>query len=532
MMPSQDSPSRPRLSVAMIVRNEADVLADSVESVRSIADEIVVLDTGSTDETLAVARRLGVALASTPWDDTFSAARNHCLGLATGDWVLWLDAGERLSEGSAAELRHFVDQQADTQKVYTLLVEVPPLEPAASAEQAAQVRLIPNRPELRFEGRVRETYLPSIEAAGMMIAAAPGRILRHPRQHDLALKVIKAKRDLALATAEAAERGESSRLLLAMGEAYSNLGLHEQARATFRRAIEAAEPGSIDMLEAYYGLLAAFDGNPYLQDLQLSTCLEALEIFAVDAQLLLAMGSYLQGHNRLDLAIQAYRTAVQHGWVEPRVWHLRELTEVAAVCLSVALQMQDAADEACRALEQTLQRHPNSTRLLRRLLDVNAQLSRCDEALAVADRLAPSPEHCEPLRNAVRGACKAAEKQWTAALGYLQSAYAAGCHDPFCLRWLAVTLLSNGQTEAARPVLHEWQGIEPTNVELGAYLKALEGQQAMPPANQRPVTATLPPGETLPRRFRVDAGCGILSPTTVELPAVDRNNVSSQLGSS
>jgi tetratricopeptide (TPR) repeat protein len=525
MVLSHSSQLRPRLSVAMIVRNEEETLPDSIASVRSVADEIVVLDTGSTDQTVAVARRLGVTVANMPWGDSFSAARNCCLGLVGGDWVLWLDAGEQLNGQSAAELRRFIDHEANPRKAYALLVEASPLDPAASAEQVARTRLVPNRPALRFEGRVRESLEPSLKAAGLTIATSPGRILCHPRQHDPALKVIKAKRDLALATKEIAEKGESARLLLAMGEAYSHLGSPEQARGTFRRAIEAAQHGSTDMLEAYYGLLTAFDGNPYLQDLQLSICVEALEIFPLDAQLLLAMASYMHHRQRNDLAIGAYRTAVEHGQIDSFAWHLRELPEVAVVCLSLTLQMENDDDEARRVLEEALERHTSSRRLLRRLLDLLVKLGCCDEALALTDRLAPVSDQRGPWSDAVRGACKAVENDWPAALGYLQNAHLAGCRDPFCLRWLAVTLFSSGQIEAARPVFHEWQRIEPTHAELRAYLKALEDGATMPPAGQKSTCESQSLNTPPTRIVRIDHGLRLPSAIPTDLPVSHGSDV-------
>ena len=109
-----ESLSRPRLSVAMIVRDEQDVLAESIESVRKIADEIVVLDTGSTDRTPELAAQLGATVHRTPWENDFSAARNHCLRFVNGNWVLWLDAGERIPPQHAAELRRFLNEQANS----------------------------------------------------------------------------------------------------------------------------------------------------------------------------------------------------------------------------------------------------------------------------------------------------------------------------------------------------------------------------------------------------------------------------------
>lgn len=522
MTSSAETEPRPRLSVAMIVRDEQEVLAGSIESVRSIADQIVVLDTGSTDQSPAAARQLGAVVVQEAWNDDFSAARNRCLEHVSGDWVLWLDAGERLEGDSAAELREFIDRQADPAKAYMVMIEMPPGEDAPSRERAAQLRLIPNRPELRFDGRVRETLRGSIEAAGLEIGATVGRIVRHRRHHDPARKSARARRDLRLAALENAERGgpPAARLQLAVGGAYGDLGDQEKARQAFLAAIEAAEHGSTEMLDAYYGLLTTYDGGQFPGDPQLSTCLEALEAFPLDAQLLLAMGSYLQRRNRVDLATRSFEAAVKHGQVDLEVWHLAELAEVATDCLSLSLQIQGKDDEARRVLEEALRGNPGSIRVRRRLIELHLKHGRCDEALGLADQLRTEPEGREPLRDVIRGACKATEKDWTAALGYLQGAYVAGCRDPLCLRWLSVTLLSNGQVEAACPVLDEWRKIEPANAELQAYLAAIQqrAEVAPPPGDQRPAP------DSAGRQLRVDQGASGQQAAPPQLPRVGRES--------
>ncbi len=369
-----ESRPRPRLSVAMIVRDEQDVLADSIDSVRAIADEIVVLDTGSNDHTIEVAERSGAAVRQVAWDNDFSAARNRCVQDTSGDWVLWLDAGERLAAEWSERLGRFLRDEADSRQVYTLWVESPPREPSASAEQAAQPRLIPARARLRFEGRVRETLLPSMRAADMTTAAAPGRLLRHPRQHESGRILRKAGRDLSLASLEAGETGRwSPRLLLAAGQAQNVLGAQDEARIMLRRAVRAAEPGSVEMLEAYYGLLGTFDGDADLQTEHLAACLESLAVFPFDLQLLLALGNFLLVRGRPDLAVRTFEAGVQLGKVTCEVWHLCEVRELAAVCLSTALLAAQRGPEARRALETALAAHPHSQRLQRHLAAPDAE---------------------------------------------------------------------------------------------------------------------------------------------------------------
>jgi len=97
------------LSLSMIVKNEEPFLAHCLDSVRGLVDEMVILDTGSTDGTLEIARAAGARVFQSPWRDDFSAARNASLEKATGDWILILDADEELPASEHAPLRQVDD---------------------------------------------------------------------------------------------------------------------------------------------------------------------------------------------------------------------------------------------------------------------------------------------------------------------------------------------------------------------------------------------------------------------------------------
>ena len=82
------------ISLCMIVKNEEDVLARCLESVRGFVDEIVIVDTGSQDRTRQVAEKYTDKIYDFPWDDDFSAARNYGLEKATKEYCMWLDADD------------------------------------------------------------------------------------------------------------------------------------------------------------------------------------------------------------------------------------------------------------------------------------------------------------------------------------------------------------------------------------------------------------------------------------------------------
>ena len=93
------------ISLCMIARDEEAMIGACLESVRGAVDEIVVVDTGSRDRTMEIARRHGAKVLERAWDDDFAAPRNAAIKAAKGRWVLSLDADERLAPGAAGALR-------------------------------------------------------------------------------------------------------------------------------------------------------------------------------------------------------------------------------------------------------------------------------------------------------------------------------------------------------------------------------------------------------------------------------------------
>lgn len=99
-----------KLSACLIVKNEAVMLAKTLPNLSKNVDEIILLDTGSTDNTIAVAEQFGAQIYHFTWIDDFAAARNESLKYATGDWIIWVDADEYLLESDLQQLRQSLEQ--------------------------------------------------------------------------------------------------------------------------------------------------------------------------------------------------------------------------------------------------------------------------------------------------------------------------------------------------------------------------------------------------------------------------------------
>lgn len=142
------SDPRPLLAAVLIVRDEARCIARCLDSVRPWVDRIVVLDTGSRDDTIAIARRCGAEVAEMAWPDSFAHARNAALALADADWNLVIDADEWLADGGEA-LRDWCAGPARLGRVSIVSDGT-----AGSATRNRITRVLPRG--VRFVGRVHE----------------------------------------------------------------------------------------------------------------------------------------------------------------------------------------------------------------------------------------------------------------------------------------------------------------------------------------------------------------------------------------
>ncbi|MDE3073996.1 MAG: glycosyltransferase [Chloroflexota bacterium] len=222
----------------MIVKNEAHNLGRCLASLRGAVDEVVVVDTGSSDDTIQVARSGGARVFEFPWCDDFSAARNESLRLASGDWLIWIDADEELVEAIPGALRTICRQLPASYQGCWIPSHSLSNEEGEVGIVARQWRLLRNHAGIRFSGRIHEQLM--LPSGGQpKIAPQDAVHTRHwgylPKGDVLRRKAERNLRLLELAISEEPANPQH----------YFNLGLQhsfardfEPALAAFRRAIE------------------------------------------------------------------------------------------------------------------------------------------------------------------------------------------------------------------------------------------------------------------------------------------------------
>lgn len=192
--------SEPTLSVCAIVKNEESNIKDFIENIKDIADEIIITDTGSTDKTVEIIESFNIKTSYYKWDNNFSNARNYCLSHATKDWVLSLDADERVIINNS-----FKDKLKINNHVYMLNIKHL-INNNKDAFFSSSTKLFPNYQDFIYYGAIheyidRETiYSKSVLEDIYIIHSgfnkkSPDKITRNKEIIEHSLKLYKKKDD-------------------------------------------------------------------------------------------------------------------------------------------------------------------------------------------------------------------------------------------------------------------------------------------------------------------------------------------------
>ena len=242
------------LTAALIVRDEAEHLDACLVSLRDVVDEIVVVDTGSVDATPDLARAHGARVEHHAWADDFAAARNRSLDLARGEWILYVDADERVRADDPAALR-----DALTRSTGAVALRVP-FVPRVGWTPYREFRMWRHRDDVRFVNSMHETIVPAIQSVvtreGLRIEPFDLLSIEHfGYEGDQARKHARDEPMLRSAIRATPDR---TYLYDHLARVYEGVGDSERAIATWERGIEVArtrDASHPDDRLVYIGLL-------------------------------------------------------------------------------------------------------------------------------------------------------------------------------------------------------------------------------------------------------------------------------------
>ncbi|MCR5675532.1 MAG: glycosyltransferase [Lachnospiraceae bacterium] len=344
------------LTICIIAKNEEKNLRQCLQGIVPLQCNIVFVDTGSTDSTIAIASQYTDRIFSFPWKDDFSAARNFAAQQSDSDWILSLDCDEFLTEADLGLLTEAMQQNPDRIGVITLLnpYEAQDAGPKLLHEHLSRLY---NRTIYHFQGRVHETLTP-INANEEPRHFEVPLTFYHAGYQSAEMRRAKAERDLRLLQTELSDKGPDPYIYFQMGQSYAALGDKAFAAHYFDKGLSMDVDPRLyyvqEMIEAYgYALL---DLGRYEKALGLEAVYDS---FAGRADFLFLMGLIYMNNGRFDDAIAEFTKATQ-----TPVYCAEGVNSYSAhYNIGVILEVTGRIDEAVREYESCGNYRPALSRL-------------------------------------------------------------------------------------------------------------------------------------------------------------------------
>lgn len=190
------------LSICIITKNAERDIARCLASVLPVADQVVLVDTGSTDKTVEVARNFVDPVFHYQWRNDFAAARNHSLMHARERWIMFMDSDDELTEESYDRINQLKRDPADCYFSFRIRNIEPAIMDYVKLKEFGQVRMFPNLSGIKFQNALHEDVRPSLAELGLKPFHFGDVIVNHYGYIDKRTLVAKVKRDIRLKLVE------------------------------------------------------------------------------------------------------------------------------------------------------------------------------------------------------------------------------------------------------------------------------------------------------------------------------------------
>ena len=414
-----------KLSLCMIVKDEEAMLPRCLAAVAPAVDEIVIVDTGSTDRTIEIAREYAATVIEKEWTGSFSDARNASFEAATGDWIIYLDADEVLVADDIQKLRSLTGR---TWREAFYLVETSftgELGDGAAITNNA-LRVFRNRPQYRFEGRLHEQIAQNLPlyAAGR-IEQSSVRIDHYGYLGAVRDAKEKSRRNLDLLKAQQAESPTDAFLYFNLGTEYSVIGDYSAALSEFERAwglVKSQGQEDRDYVPSLLQRLVTALRHCGRPAEAIARADEALERFPGFTDMVFAQGLAALALNREDAAVGYWQRCIEMGDAPARFGaSVGAGTYLPRISLAELSARRGDLETAKELLDWCIAMHPDVIAVIAPYASVMLRTGTSAEALAEdvesrIEQLTPAARFVLATAFFGSGAMAPAERQYRAVL--------------------------------------------------------------------------------------------------------------------
>ena len=299
-MSKRQSGDTPLLSLAMMVKNEERFLEDALLSARDWVDEMVVVDTGSVDRTVEIARDCGADVSFFPWPNDFSKARNETIKRSKGDWIAILDADERYRGRFPHRVRELLVPSDRWPYQGILLNVVNQGLDGQVTHSFFNPRIFPRHPDVGYQGRVHNCFgsvSRGTEQDFDLVKCNGLEIIHLGYDKAIYAERKKVERNLTLLEAAVREEPEVSRYRFYLGREYLNLKRYDEANRLLRSVIEQPDADHLSYREARITYLQSLHNAQAPFEVRLAELVDVLEELPeeIDAWYFLSLAYSEQG---------------------------------------------------------------------------------------------------------------------------------------------------------------------------------------------------------------------------------------------
>lgn len=220
----------PRLSLCMIVKNEGDCIGRCLNSVKDVVDEIIIVDTGSTDQTVEICQSIGARVFSFPWNGSFADARNYGINQAAGEWILWLDADEEVDAADRHKLRGNI--YSDSQPIINIRL-INYFGNEVNEDQVLSIahpRIFRNQIGLKFVGNIHEVLnMRELNIGSEQLGYVDVKLHHYGYMHNVVEKKEKVKRNLKFLEQELESSGDKEWVHYHIATEYARINQFKEA---------------------------------------------------------------------------------------------------------------------------------------------------------------------------------------------------------------------------------------------------------------------------------------------------------------
>jgi len=462
----------PRLSLCMIVKDEAENLPRCLNSVKGAVDEIIVVDTGSSDDTPQIALKYGARVFRFPWNGDFSAARNFSLEQATGDWILVLDADEELREGDGAKVKALLNAEGVEGYCFQL-VNFYGHQSGCDYMTDLGCRLFRNRPAYRYRRALHEQVIDQIIASkgDAAVKVANVQVLHYGYLTPIVTRKNKSERNLSIIQRAVQEKPENKFLRYSLGVERLNRGEYEEALTLLKQAYQ---PGLSYTSDVVLKMVVCLKELHRYQD-ALELIQKSISEYPGFTDLIFLRGEiYLQQGNHQE-AVQSFQKCLEMGDAPINYCGTNGMGGFRAFYyLGKAYESMGRDQEALEAYRQSVAANSQFHFPLYAMARV---LRRHHDAREVIDLIKPYFDLSDPGTLFLLADICMGTKDYEVALGFIQdAAETVGQNKRLTGRWAYMSSLCLAHLGNYDEAITTWDKVPPTS---SYYVPALTWQYLM-----------------------------------------------------